>query len=162
LDYTIPNQVKVNNSNQDYNIGGNYGFGTFTQSGLNQIPLVEFSNYFKHVDSGQSLTLTGDLTIRIDDSVVKWKRGQKFRLSFGDRIYPEVYNVNILTDASGAYPLLNPSGSSYSKLVVGLDSEFFSGYDYLPVIEIVCIDDSNLSFQVDAVGKSLTNNTNQI
>ena len=66
--------------------------------------------------------------------------------------------VNVLTDASGAYPLFAPTGSIYSKNIISLDSDFFSGYDYLPVIEIICIDQNNLIFQVDAVGKSLTNN----
>ena len=34
-----------------------------------------------------------------------------------------------------------------------------SAYDYKPVIEIVCVDEREYIFQVDVVGKSLTNNT---
>jgi hypothetical protein len=158
VDRSVPNELTIRNINQDYNIGANLGAGTLTQNGSNVIDLISFSNYYKHINSGIPITLTGDLNIRINDSNVSWKVGQKFRLSFGDRIYPSAFFVNVLTDANGIYPISSPSGSSYSKNVISLDDDFFSGYDYLPVIEIICIDDQNLVFQVDAVGKSLTNN----
>jgi hypothetical protein len=158
VDRSIPNELTIRNINQDYNIGANLGAGSLTQTGSNVIDLISFSNYYKHVNSGIPITLTGDLNIRINDSNVSWKVGQKFRLSFGDRIYPSAFFVNVLTDANGTYPISSPSGSAYSKNAISLDDDFFSGYDYLPVIEIICIDDQNLVFQVDAVGKSLTNN----
>jgi hypothetical protein len=158
VDRSIPNELTIRNTNQDYNIGSNKGAGTLTQTGSNLIELIEFSNYYKHVNNGTSITLAGDLNIRINDSNVSWKVGQKFRISFGDRVYPVAFFVNVLTDANGAYPISSPSGSSYSKNVISLDDDFFAQYDYLPVIEIICIDDQNLVFQVDAVGKSLTNN----
>jgi hypothetical protein len=158
VDRTIPNQVYINNANQDFNIGENKGYGTLTQNGLNIIPLVNYSNYFKHVNNGNPLTLTADLTIRIDDSQIKWKKGQRFRISFGDQIYPGVFTITILTDALGEYPISNPTGTRYSKVVISLDETTFASYDYLPVMDIVCIDQNNLKFQVDLVGKSLTNN----
>ena len=158
VDRSVENQITISNTNQDYNIGTNKGSGTLTQTGSNEITLLSFSNYFKHVNNGNPITLTGDLNIRINDTSSSWKTGQKFRISFGDRIYPGAFFVNVLTDASGAYPLSAPTGSIYSKNIISLDSDFFSGYDYLPVIEIICIDQNNLIFQVDAVGKSLTNN----
>jgi len=158
VDRSVPNQVFINNDSQDFNIGANKGYGTLTQNGLNVIPLVDFSNYFKHVNNGNPLTLTGDLTIRIDDSQINWKKGQRFRMSFGDEIYLGNFTITILTDALGQYPLTNPTGTSYSKVVISLNDATFAAYDYLPVMDIVCIDQSNLKFQVDLVGKSLTNN----
>lgn len=159
VDRSIPNQLIVNNINQDFNVGTNLGYGTLSQGGLNIIPLLNFSNYFKHVNNGNPITLTGDLNIRIDDSTINWKKGQRFRFSFGDRIYPGSYLINILTDASGKYPLSSPTGSPYSKLVISLDETTMASYDYLIVLDIVCVDDQNLIFQVDALGKSLTNNS---
>jgi hypothetical protein len=97
--------------------------------------------------------------VRLDDSTINWKKGQRFRFSFGDRIYPGSYLINILTDATGKYPLSSPTGSPYSKLVISLDETTMSSYDYLLVLDIVCVDDQNLIFQVDALGKSLTNNS---
>jgi hypothetical protein len=158
VDRSVENQITISNANQDYNLGSNKGYGTLTQTGSNEISLLSFSNYFKHVNNGNPITLSGDLNIRLNDSANSWKTGQKFRISFGDRVYPGAFFVNILTDALGNYPLSAPTGSIYSKNIISLDADFFSGYDYLPVLEIICIDQNNLTFQVDALGKSLTNN----
>ena len=159
VDRSVPNQLSVINAVQDFNISNTQSKGTLTQSGLNEIPLVNYSNYFKHVNNSTPLTLTGDLAIRLKDSSnARWKLGQRFRISFGDQVYPGGFIINILTNADGLYPLSNPSGVPYSTLIVSLDDSAFSGYDYMPVFEIVCIDDKNLKFQVDIVGKSLTNN----
>jgi hypothetical protein len=158
LDRRTPNEVTVNSTNQDFNIGSDLGKGTLTQDGSNEITLINFSNYFKHVNNGNPLTLTGDLTIRINDNPINWKNGQKFRLSFGDIVYPGDYFINILTNSQGKYPLSNPSTASYSTTIITLDESMFSSQDYRPVIDIVCIDSENLRFQVDMIGKSLTNN----
>ncbi len=157
LDRTVPNEVTVRNSNQDFNIGADYGRGTLTQNGMNEIFLLDFSNYFKHVNNGNPITLTQDMTIRIKDRV-KWKNGQRFRLSFGDPIYPGNFLIKILTDSQGLYPISSPSGVAYSKNIITLNDSILSGESYIPVIEIVCIDQQNLKFQVDIIGKSLTNN----
>ena len=159
VDRSVPNQLSVINAVQDFNISNTQSKGTLTQSGLNEIPLISYSNYFKHVNNSTPLSLTGDLTIRLKDSSnARWKIGQRFRISFGDQVYPKGFIINIITNANGLYPLSNPSGVSYSTLIVSLDDSSFSGYDYMPVFEIVCIDEKNLKFQVDIVGKSLTNN----
>jgi len=158
VDRTVPNEVGIINSNQDFNIGDNQGYGTLTQDGNNKIPLVRYSNYFKHVNGGIPLTLTGDLTIRLDDSAITWKKGQRFRFSFGDPIYPGFFIITFLTNSLGLYPLNNPSGTSYSTVITALDNANLADYDYKPVLDIVCIDENSLKFQVDIVGKSLTNN----
>lgn len=119
---------------------------------------MDYSNYYKHVNNGNPLTLTGDMTIRIKDDATRWKAGQRFRLSFGDEIYPGSFIINILTNYTGLYPLSSPTGVSYSTLIVSLDDTVLSAYDYLPVFDIVCIDEKSLKFQVDIIGKSLTNN----
>lgn len=158
LDKSTPNQVIINNNNEDFNIGENMGKGTFTQNGNNEIQLLNFSNYFKHVNNGNPITLSGDLTIRINDDIVKWKNGQRFRISFGDIIYPGNYFIRILTNSHGKYPISNPSNIRYSTNIITLDESIFASQDYKPVLEIVCIDSENLKFQVDIIGKSLTNN----
>jgi hypothetical protein len=157
LDRSVPNEVTVKNSNQDFTIGANSGKGTLTQAGSNEISLLEFSNYFKHVNNGNPITLTQDMTIRIKDTN-KWKTGQRFRLSFGDPIYPGNFLIKVLTDSQGLYPVSSPSGIAYSNNIITLDDTILSGQSYIPVLDIVCIDDQNLKFQVDIIGKSLTNN----
>jgi hypothetical protein len=159
LDKSVPNEITVKNSSQDFNIGLNSGRGTLTQTGSNEINLLDFSNYFKHVNNGNSITLTQDMVIRIKDTnEYKWKTGQRFRLSFGDPIYPGNFLIRILTNSQGIYPISSPSGVAYSTNIITLTDTIFSGESYTPVMDIVCIDDQNLKFQVDIIGKSLTNN----
>lgn len=159
VDRSIPNELFIINDNQTYNVGADNGAVTVSTTSLNVIPLRPYGNYTKHVNNGIPITLTSDLVIRIDDSNVKWRKGQVYRFSFGDKIYPGDYSVNILTDASGLYPLSNPSGVPYSNIIISLSNENFLLRDYNPVIDIVCIDPENLVFQVDMIGTSLTNNS---
>lgn len=158
VDRSVENLVTINNSSQDFNIGTNKGYGILTQTGQNSIELLNFSNYFKHINNGIDINLTGDMTIRLDDTNIKWKNGQRFRISFGDRVYPQSSIITIVTDSQGLYPLSSPSGGIYSTTIVVLDDTIFSEWGYKPVFDIVCIDDQNLIFQVDAIGKSLTDN----
>lgn len=159
VDRTVTNQVTIKNKNQDFDIGSNKGYGTISTSSFNVIPLLDYSNYFKHVNGGVSLALTSDVDIRIDDAEIQWKRGQRFRISFGDQIFPGPYFINFYTDALGRHPSSSPTGVQYSSFIVTLDESIMSAYDYKPVIEIVCVDESEYIFQVDVLGKSLTNNT---
>jgi hypothetical protein len=123
------------------------------------ISLKPYGNYTKHVNNGTPITLTSDLTIRLNDTDQKWRRGQVYRFSFGDQIYPGDYNVTFLTDATGSYPISSPSGVSYGNLIIALNKTEFAAKDYLPVIDIICTNSENLTFQVDMIGSSLTNNS---
>lgn len=159
VDRSIPNQLIIANDNQDFNVGANSGVVTLSTTSNNIIDLRPYGNYAKHVNNGAPITLTSDLVIRINDTNHKWRRGQLFRFSFGDQIFPGDYNVSFLTDSQGLYPLSSPSGVPYSNLIVTLVDSEFASQGYLPVIDIVCVDAENLVFQVDIVGKSLTNNS---
>jgi hypothetical protein len=158
VDRSVSNQVTLKNSTQDFNIGTNNGYGTISTTSFNDIILVDYTNYFKHINNGNSLSLESDVVIRIDDSNVKWKRGQSFRISFGDEVLLGSYFINIYTDSSGMYPKSSPSGVTFSRFIATLDSSIFNLYSNKPVIDIVCIDDQEYKFQVDVVGTSLTNN----
>jgi hypothetical protein len=158
VDRSTPNQVTISNDNQDFNIGSNLGTVTLQNSSPNDVNLVNYTNYIKHVNNGVPITLSSDLVIRISDLSPRWKEGQTMRFSFGDQVIPGDFNITFLTDAAGRYPLSNPSGVSYSTLIVSLVDSDISSYDYMPVIDIVCVDSDNLIFQADIVGKSLTNN----
>lgn len=159
VDRSIPNQLIIANDNQDYNIGVQGGTVTLSTTSNNVIELRPYGNYTKHVNNGIPITLTSDLTVRLNDTNTKWRRGQVYRFSFGDQIYPGDYNVSFLTDATGSYPITAPSGVPYGTLIVSLTEGEFAAQDYMPVIDIVCINSENLTFQVDMIGSSLTNNS---
>ena len=158
VDRSVPDQVTISNNNQDFNIGSNLGTVTLQNSSPNVVTLVNYTNYLKHVNDGVPITLSSDLVIQVSDLTSRWQRGQVMRFSFGDQIIPGDFNITFLTDAAGRYPLSNPSGVSYSSLIISLVDSDVSTYDYLPVIDIVCVDPDNLVFQADIIGKSLTNN----
>ena len=159
VDRSIPNQLIIANDNQDYNIEVEGGTVTLSTTSNNVIELRPYGNYTKHVNNGIPITLTSDLVVRLNDTNLKWRRGQVYRFSFGDQIYPGDYNVSFLTDATGAYPISAPSGVPYGTLIVSLTNGEFAAKDYMPVIDIVCINSENLTFQVDMIGSSLTNNS---
>ena len=159
VDRSIPNQLIISNDNQDYNIGIDGGVVTLSTTANNVIELRPYGNYTKHVNNGTPITLTSDLTIRLNDTNQKWRRGQVYRFSFGDQIYPGDYNVTFLTDATGSYPVSSPSGVPYGNLIIALNRTEFEAKDYLPVIDIICTNSENLTFQVDMIGSSLTNNS---
>lgn len=158
VDRSIPNQLILSNSNQNYNISDDGGVVTLSTTSSNVINLRDFGNYSKHINNGTPITLTSDLVIRINDKDVKWKKGQVYRFSFGDQIYPGDYNISFLTDSTGSYPLDSPSGVSYGNLMVTLTETEFASKGYLPVIDIICTNPDTLTFQVDLIGSSLTNN----
>jgi hypothetical protein len=154
----IQNQVTISNNTQNYTIGTGRNAVTLSTTSNNILKLLPFGNYYKHVNNGSPLSLTSDLVIRIDDSTNNWRKGQTLRLSFGDPVYPNDFIVTIVTNALGRYPISSPSGVAYSTTILVLDREDFEASGDIPVIDIVCIDDENLIFQADVVGKSLTNN----
>ena len=158
VDKTIENEVTISNDTQNYTIGKDKGVVTLSTTSNNILPLLPFGNYYKHVNNGSPLSLSQDLTIRIDDTNFQWKRGQTFRFSFGDEVYPNDFVVTFLTNAVGRYPLSSPTNVPYSKTILVLDKTDFATWANIPVIDIVCVDPENLVFQVDAVGQSLTNN----
>ena len=104
----------------------------------------------KDIDRIQKSSDT-DIVIRIDDGLVKWKKGQVLRLVIGDEIDLGNYSLVILTDALGQYPTGTPSGVPYSIVVAGFTNTNFSGSAYKPIFDIVCVDDVNLIFEVDQI-----------
>lgn len=159
VDRSIPNELIIVNDNQDYNIGKDEGVVTLSTTSSNIVPLRLYGNYTKHINNGSPITLTSDLVIRIKDMDVQWRRGQVYRFSFGDQIIPGDYSVTFLTNSQGLYPISSPSRVPYSTVIVSLVNSQFAAHDYKPVIDIVCINAENLTFQVDMIGSSLTNNS---
>lgn len=150
IDRSTPNILKVDVTQQDYNISSNSLF-TINPVAGNTIPLSIYTNYLKHKNNGVSITANNDIVIRIDDSLNKWQKGQVLRLVIGDDIDLGNYSLVILTDALGEYPKTAPSGVPYSSVVAGFLNIQFSSSDYKPIFDIVCLDEKNLIFEVDQI-----------
>ena len=150
VDRSTPNILKVNVTQQDYNISGNSLF-TINPVAGNTVPLSIYTNYLKHKNNGISITANNDIVIKIDDSINKWQKGQVLRLVIGDEIDLGNYSLVILTDALGEFHKSAPSGVPYSSVVAGFLNVQFSGSGYKPIFDIVCIDAKNLIFEVDQI-----------
>jgi hypothetical protein len=150
VDRSTPNILRVDITKQSYNISSDSLF-TINPIAGNTVTLQKYGNYLKHKNNGLSITATNDIVIRIDDSLEKWHKGQSIRLSIGDEIDLGNYSLIILTDALGAYPPNNPSGIPYSVIVAGFTNSFFQDSGYTPIFDIVCVDDVNLTFEIDQI-----------
>ena len=150
VDRSTPNILKVDVTQQDYNIGTNSLF-TINPVAGNTVSLQLYTNYLKHKNNGLSITANNDIVIKIDDTTNKWQKGQVLRLVIGDDVDLGVYSLVILTDALGEYPKGTPSGVPYSSVVAGFINIQFQNASYKPIFDIVCVDDKNLIFEVDQI-----------
>lgn len=150
VDRTTPNILRVDVTQQDYNVGTNSLF-TMNPVAGNTVSLELYTNYLKHKNNGLSITANNDIVIKIDDTINKWQKGQVLRLVIGDDIDLGNYSLVILTDALGEYPKGTPSGVPYSTVVAGFINIQFQNASYKPIFDIVCVDDKNLIFEVDQI-----------
>ncbi len=161
FDRSVRNQLKPTLSLQPYamtvcgNTGGSLSTGfsngrdrTSLGNG-NVLVLAEFSNYFKQRNTNAD-PMTGvesfvdDLYVNVDDSAVRWKRGQVLKLVFEGPVDPAGHNVVIWTDSANVL-----GGGSYARMVGTVYSHQLTGSS--PIIEVVCTDESLYEFDINVL-----------
>ena len=143
LDNRTTNRIKIENSNQDYNISNTSIADIFTNA---TIKLSTFSNYVRHETASVPTILIKDHDIFIDDSVNSWKKGQTVKIVFNDELILDIYNVRIKTDS------LNKINTGiYGKQIAIFDSVDFLPSSNKPIFEIICVNDETLEFRVDKI-----------
>jgi hypothetical protein len=142
LDKSIPNRVKIINSNQGYNIENNSISNLFTN---NNIRLGKYSNYIKHENAGLGITLTRDLELYIDDTDNSWSKGQTLDLIFEDSIDLSIYTLKIYTDALSKIGL-----GPFGKNIINFNDIDFEPND-TPIFRITCTDETALNFEIDKI-----------
>ena len=152
VDRTVQNRLKIDNTVQNYSVDSDSVFTLNPGSG-NTLVLKPFTNYYKHKNNGVRITATRSIEVKIDDTLTFWKKGQSFRLVFEDPIDLGNFNLVILTNATGRYPLANPTNVAYSTVITALsDTQFLAGsHPETPIFEIVCTNDVDLAFEVDQI-----------
>jgi hypothetical protein len=164
IDRRTPNIVKINNTDQAYNISNGSITNIFTSPIL---VLGTFTNYFAHQNSSVPILLLNDHTIKIDDSLISWSKGQVVRLVFDDEFNPGTFNLDIYTDAlnkinTGTYGKLittlsdtefNPELPSNPDPVINTLNQHINANSFTnkPIFEIICLDDTTLTFKVDKI-----------
>jgi len=144
---STPNIIKINNTDQYYNISNN-SIANILSSLDPTLILGTFTNYFSHyIDGTTPIILNADVKIKIDDSTVSWKKGQVLRLVFDDEVIPQSFNLSIVTDA------LNVNNTGIYGVQIG---GLFTDLDFTPslnkpIFDIICLDDKAFTFKVDKI-----------
>ena len=155
LDKSIPNQIVLTNSNQEYNLSKTplmnvlTDFNVSTASWSNTIPLLNFTNYVK-LSNGVPNAFNKNIYIYIDDTYVTWKAGQSYRIVVDSNFPMDMYTLGsfdlaIFTDALDR----NKNGEAYGEEIGRIYSEDFFATAGSPSIEMICIDPTNYTFTFD-------------
>jgi hypothetical protein len=145
----VGNQVTINNETPDYNFETTPVFDIVTNT---SIPLVPFSNYYRHEKSGNAHTLTGNLVFKIDDTLTQWKKGQVLRLVFADPIILNGYTITLSTDALARSTNLDFSTVTQPyNTKIGIITDYGWSSDNRPIFEIICTNSLNLDFKIDRI-----------
>ena len=143
VDRRTPNRIRINNTNQQYNIANGSVADLYTN---NVLTLGTFTNYFSHYKVGIPVILDNDFSIYINDTTIPWKKGQVLRLVFDDEIFPETFDVKIFTDAQNR----NNTGTYGVLIGVFTDLDFNPSLNK-PIFDIICLDEVLFTFKVDKI-----------
>lgn len=145
IDRSVPNNVTVNNVVQGFTITQAVPyFGDLSAGGT--IKLQQFNNYYRHSVGGLTLTAASDIYVKIDDSLIKWSRGQTYRLVFDDILDMQSFSVIIQTDANNLF-----GNGVYGVFVGAVSGAEFDLASDRPIFDITCVDDINMVFVIDQI-----------
>jgi len=146
---SVNNQVSINNETPDYNFEIT---PIFDISIAQSIALVPFTNYYRHEKSGNSHTLTGNITLKVNDTLTQWKKGQVLRLVFADPVILNGYTITLSTDALARSTNLDFSNVTQAyNTRIGVLTDYGWSSDNRPIFEIICTDSLNLDFKIDRI-----------
>lgn len=141
LDPTTVNKLLT--KNQEFNLNDS-SVRDLSVYGSNILPLNEYTNYYKHQKSNfDYITVTSDFSVYIDDSTIKWQKGQAFELFIGSQLLLDIYDFKVYTgkDTNGVY----------QTLLVVYDKTDFETSGNMPAIRIICQDPIAMKFMVDKI-----------
>jgi len=151
IDRRIPNEVTIASNVTPYSTVQEINLSPATTPlGTKTLALGLYNTYYRHKNNGASSTLTGNVTIKIDDTIIDWRSGQKFDIVIDDQIEMAGYTITIKTDAKNK--LGNPA--AYGKTIAILTASDFPttyGRNGRPIISIICQNDRTLDFIVDKI-----------
>ena len=169
LDRSVPNQLTVQNHQQNYNSFANCsnvdaldnpsgslmlttgnGLTFISPTDNNILSFGKFSNYYRQVSTGHSTLdpitgvdiMQGDLYININDDPNHWKKGQTYRIVFSNPIDLQGNTIYIKTDSK------NRLGAGTFGVTIGTITPDDVNSSK-PIIDIVCTDENTYKFNID-------------
>jgi len=159
LDKRVPGQMSIGLDSYAYSDVSQIDLSSPSINSASIVSLnMGYSNlYFKHYKQISNVnlnpatwTLTSNQEIRINDSIIQWKKGKVIRIVIDSQVSPETYTIKIKTDALNS----SNSASVYGVTITTLTAADFpttNGRTGTPIIEITCVDPVNFTFQVDKI-----------
>ena len=157
IDKTIPNKIKIDSTVDGYTLNSPYLWNIAARAIATQLSTTtqfdagaagngssKFAIWSRLEEFSNRLSLKGlfssepesDVNIYIDDSLVSWKNGQTFKITF-DEINMSGNNIKLWTNSVGGF----------DQLIFDIDSTQL--ITNKPYIELVCINSTNYQFEAD-------------
>jgi len=151
VDRSIPNEVTLASNVTPFSTIEDINLSpATTPQSIKTLSLGLYNTYYRHKNNGSSTTLTNNVTIKIDDTVSDWRKGQVFEIAIDDQIVPAGFTITIVTDAKNK--LGNPA--AYGKTIAVLTNTDFPttyGRNGRPIIRIICKNERTFEFVVDKI-----------
>jgi hypothetical protein len=151
IDRQIPNEITIASDVTPYSSIELINLSPATTPLATKVlDLGVYNTYYRHSNNGASTTLVENITVKINDTVIDWRKGQRFDLVIDDQIEMAGFTITIKTDAKNK--LGNPT--AYGKTIAILTASDFPttfGRNGRPIITIICKDDRTLDFVVDKI-----------
>jgi hypothetical protein len=174
FDRSVPNQLKIDNRIQGYNsfatcsntidvnnnpkgsllstFDNGLNTGSTGIANSNILSLGPFSNYYKNfteshlnVDPSTGIeSFQDDLYININDSNMRWKNGQTYRIVFSDPIDFNGFSIFFRTDSTNRF-----GNGNYGKYIGTVSESLLQSNK--PIIDIICTDDKLYTFNIDII-----------
>jgi hypothetical protein len=160
LDKSVPGFITIKNKVHGYELIDAYNFDISNASSANwsvgsKIQLtnkfiasqasstaiwLRYKNYTNRINLwvDNTSTLTSDLNIYIDDSITKWKVGQVLKFNFKTNLLLAGQKIKFITDKNGV--------NGWKVIGQVYESDLISNKPY---IELICVDETNKSFEID-------------
>lgn len=135
--------ITLTNNTQQFNnvIKKNFDLSTGNElSNDNVIVLQPLSTLVYHENDFIEKSAQANLMLKINDSSLKWKKGQTMRIVFNHAVDMQNRAIYIHTDANGS---VSGSNKSYAKLIGTVDN---LGDQKYPIFDITCVDDVTYDF----------------
>ena len=135
--------ITLTNTTQQYSnvIKKNFDLSTGNElSSNNIIALQPLSTLVYHENDFIEKSAQANLVLKVNDTLLKWKKGQTMRVVFNHAVDMHSRAIYIYTDANGS---ISGSNKAYAKLIGTVDDLDNQKY---PIFDITCVDEVNYDF----------------
>lgn len=140
--------ITITNNTQQYSnvIKKNFDLSTGNElSNNNVITLQPLSTLIYHENDFIEKSAQANLVLKINDTSLKWKKGQTMRIVFNHAVDMQNRAIYIYTDANGS---VSGSNKAYAKLIGTVDN---LGDQKYPIFDIMCVDENNYDFVMSRI-----------